>query len=396
MNDWRQAPTEAQIDGLRHTFPTEPYVDVALTRKMRGRADPPYHPQQLDVVATRLRDFLSNRIDERFDIGPLRTLAGGSSKEQFAFDLTRFNAAGAATVERLVLRLEPPEATVQTHRLREFQVLGALQGTLPVPAPYWVDPEGLELGQPGLIYAFCAGSSRPPAGSQASGPQQGYGDHYTRLLAPQFVDRLAEIGTAPWRHADMSAFEVPRVGTTDAAIMGIDWWQRVWEEDRPEAVPLMSFTANWLRRNAPVTDHISIVHGDYRTGNFLFDLDSGEITALLDWELVRLGDRHEDLTYNMSPLMGARDASGQLLVGGFYPVEEYLDRYARRSGLPIDLARVRYYTIFSFWRQVVITYASSHRCVLGRKTHQDILVGMSAMAAGAVFQSLHDVMKEVF
>jgi len=157
----------------------------------------------------------------------------------------------------------------------------------------------------------------------------------------------------------------------------------------------MRFTSRWLRDNAPVTDHVSIVHGDFRTGNFLFDLDTGAITTLLDWEMVRLGDRHEDITYTMSPLMGSIDAKGELLVAGFFPVDEYLDRYRARSTLPIDADRVRYFRLYSFWKQVIITYASSHRAVLERKTHQDILVGASAMVAPPVLQSLLALLKEV-
>ena len=393
--DWRQAPSEQQIESLRQRFPTEAFVDKVLTEKMRHRSDPPYQPQRIETVEDNLRAFLSKRIDEPFAINSIQSLAGGSSKEQFAFELQRVGAAGQVICERLVLRLEPPEGPVQTHRLREFQALEALYGALPVPRPYWVDADGSELSRPGLIYEFCAGVSRPPSGTQMSGAQQGYGEHYTRLLGPQFVDRLADIGLASWAHAKMSAFGVPRAGTTDAAMMGIEWWQRVWEEDRREAIPLMSFAARWLRDNAPVTDRISLVHGDYRTGNFLFDLDSGEITALLDWELVHLGDRHEDITYTMSPLMGSRDADGNLLVAGFYTQEDYLERYRRRSGLPVDPDRLVYYRIFNFWRQVVITYASSHRCLIGRKTHQDILAGASAMVGGIVFQTLHDALMEV-
>jgi aminoglycoside phosphotransferase (APT) family kinase protein len=389
--DWRNAPTEQQIQSLRRRFPTEPRVDDALTRKMRGRSGPAYLPRRIESVEASLRTLLSTRLAGGFEIGLIRPLAGGSAKEQFSFELTR----DGATAKKLVLRMEPPEGSVQTHRLREFQALDVLRETLPVPHPFWVDPDGSELGQPGLIYEFCRGVSRPPAGTQMSGAQQGYGEHYTRLLGPQFVERLAEIGVAPWAHADLSAFTPPRAGTTEATIMGIDWWERVWEEDRREAVPLMTYTARWLRDNAPVTERVSLIHGDYRTGNFLFDLDSGDITALLDWELVHLGDRHEDITYTMSPLMGSTDAKGRFLVAGFFPVDEYLDRYQRHSGLPIDADRLTYYKIFNFWRQVVITYATSHRAVIGRKTHQDILVGTSAMVAGVVFQSLHDALREV-
>lgn len=72
-------------------------------------------------------------------------------------------------------------------------------------------------------------------------------------------------------------------------------WHRAWEEDRVEALPLVTLAAQWLRDNAPSVDRISIVHGDYRVGNFLFDPKDGRFTAIMDWELVHFGDRHEDL-----------------------------------------------------------------------------------------------------
>ena len=142
-------------------FPTEAFVDKVLTEKMRHRSDPPYQPQRIETVEDNLRAFLSKRIDEPFAINSIQSLAGGSSKEQFAFELQRVGAAGQVICERLVLRLEPPEGPVQTHRLREFQALEALYGALPVPRPYWVDADGSELSRPGLIYEFCAGRQSP-------------------------------------------------------------------------------------------------------------------------------------------------------------------------------------------------------------------------------------------
>jgi len=292
-----------------------------------------------------------------------------------------------------VLRLDTCESIVQTHRLREFQILGALQGQLPVPTPYWIDVDGTWLGYPGLIYEFCQGVSRPPQNGQISGPQQGYGEYYRKLLAPQFVNRLADLALASWDESLLTAFDIPRPASNEAALQGVNWWQRVWEEDRIKPVPLMTATAEWLRQNAPVTDRISILHGDYRSGNFLFDLESGDITALLDWELVRFGDRHEDLAYGLNPLYYTWSPEGVKLCGGFLPREEYLARYEARSGLKVDLARLEYYEIFTYWKSVVITLASSARCVVGRKTHQDILVGMSYMIAPTLFQLLCNAMR---
>ena len=59
-------------------------------------------------------------------------------KEQFAFDLVREGGAR----ERMVIRIETPEAPQQTDRLREFQIIQALQGVVPIPRPLWLDVDG--------------------------------------------------------------------------------------------------------------------------------------------------------------------------------------------------------------------------------------------------------------
>ena len=390
--DWRAHPTLAQIEGVRRRFPTEPAIDESLTRKMRQRgAGRPHIPQTLDTVRTSLEAFLRKRIDGPLAVQNVGSLSGGSSKEQFVFEVVR----GDGAPEKMVLRLETPESTVQTNRLREFQVLAAVQGKVPAPKPFWVDVDGTELPQPGLIYEFKTGVSRPPEGAKTSGPQQGYNERYLRLLGPQFVDLLADIATVDWARSNHSAFVVPEVGTTEAALTGVNWWERIWEEDRYEANPMMTRTARWLRENAPVADHISFVHGDYRTGQFLFDVESAEITAVLDWEIVRLGDYHEDLAYPMLRAFGSLDEKGRQLICGFYPAEEYFERYERRSGLTVDPKRVTYYRIFNLYKLCVIGFATSHRCILSRKSHNDTLMGLSAMMGAVNFHELLDEMRKV-
>ena len=234
--------------------------------------------------------------------------------------------------------------------------------------------------------------SRPPTQGQITGKEQSYGGRYLELLAPQFVRGLAQISNAPWQGADLSAFEIPARGSTDGVQSGINWWSRVWEEDSVEALPLMSIAENWLRKNAPIIDHVSVIHGDYRAGNFLFDPESGQITAFLDWELARLGDRHEDLAYTMSPVLGSRDPDGNFLVGGFCTREQFLREYELHSGMPIDPERLSYYEVFQYWRQAIITLGTAWRCLIGQKTHQDILVGWSTSVAPGCLQTLNDAL----
>ena len=70
--------------------------------------------------------------------------------------------------------------------------------------------------------------------------------------------------------------------------------------------PVIDLACRRLRENLPISREIRLVHGDYRTGNFLYDQNG--ITGILDWEMAHLGDPHEDLGWAMTPLFAGEDA----------------------------------------------------------------------------------------
>ena len=99
----------------------------------------------------------------------------------------------------------------------------------------------------------------------------------------------------------------------------------------------------------------SIVHGDYRTGNFLEE--GGRITAILDWELVHLGDPHEDLGWASLPMyMG-----GGKLISRLAEPEWFYARYAEKAGFEVSMASVRYYQVFSLLK-LAATHMAAARC----------------------------------
>jgi aminoglycoside phosphotransferase (APT) family kinase protein len=390
--DHKQNPSADWIESLRLRFPTERTVDETLTGKMRQRSGPRHQPQSLDSVHEKLTAFLRKRLDGEFRVSEIRTLAGGSSKEQFAFRLDWCDAQGIARDETLVLRMRPAESIVETHPLREFQAMKAARTIMPVPAVHWCDPDGAELGQPALIASFCEGITRPPR-EGAYTPRQGFGPRYRPLLAPQFIHYFAELAKFDWRASDVSAFDPPEAGSNEGVIRGINWWERVWEEDSVEPNPLITLAARWLRENAPPIDHVSFVHRDFRGGNFLFLPDSGQITAILDWELVHLGDRHEDLAFLFSPLFSEKDENGVELMGGFYPRDIFIREYERLSGLPVDPEKLAYYDVFSCWRGAINALATAPRIMMGAKTHQDIRVGWIINSAPLMLSAIHDALQ---
>ncbi|MFM8941505.1 MAG: phosphotransferase, partial [Phenylobacterium sp.] len=60
-------------------------------------------------------------------------------------------------------------------------------------------------------------------------------------------------------------------------------WEKVLDEDQAEPLPITRAAIRWLRANPPpAARKIGVVHGDFRTGNFLYDRQGG-IHGVLDW-----------------------------------------------------------------------------------------------------------------
>jgi aminoglycoside phosphotransferase (APT) family kinase protein len=199
--------------------------------------------------------------------------------------------------------------------------------------------------------------------------------HIRELLAPQFVEHLAIIHRHDFRSANLTAFEVPTTGSTQCARWGVDWWDRVWEEDSDEDVPLIRVASAWLHRNLPILDQPSVVHSDYRTGNFLFTEHDTRISAWLDWELGRIGDRHQDLAWTTSSAFGSYAEDGKTrLVCGLMPEAEFLDAYQKASGLAVDARTMHWYKVYNNYSIAVLSLATGYRAARNGKTHQDVLV----------------------
>jgi aminoglycoside phosphotransferase (APT) family kinase protein len=120
---------------------------------------------------------------------------------------------------------------------------------------------------------------------------------------------------------------------------------------------------------------VSVVHGDYRSGNFLFDEASGDITSILDWEGSVLGDRHQDLTYVALPIFQHFAEDGQtVLASGMLPEEELFATYEELSGLTVDRDRIAYFSIYNRYSVCVLLLAAAARAAACSATHQDVLL----------------------
>jgi aminoglycoside phosphotransferase (APT) family kinase protein len=393
------APPRSFIDEMRCKYTTERETDELLVRKLERRATQTkdYHVPRLSEMQAWIQTFFEAHLDRPFRTMHPRWLAGGASKLQVLFEI-EWEQRGRARRDRMVVRMDPAESHNATSRLREAELLRAFRDRIPVPEVFFVDHEARWFPEPALIYAFADGVTKPKTTS--SGAVSGLGIHFgpklRGTLGPQFVEHLARIHAFPVAEGRFTTMEPPSTGTTQAAELQLNRARRVWEEDRAEDFPLMDVAVNWLGRNLPVMDQVSVIHGDYRSGNFLFDEVSGRITTWLDWERGHLGDRHRDLAWITQAMFGDPREDGRgFYICGLLAEDEFFDKYQAMSGLVIDPVRLKWYSVLNCYQALVSTLGSCYRVVRLGKNHQDALMVILKAEAAMASARLQEMMSEV-
>jgi aminoglycoside phosphotransferase (APT) family kinase protein len=128
----------------------------------------------------------------------------------------------------------------------------------------------------------------------------------------------------------------------------------------------------FLPGTLPEQSRVSVVHGDYRIDNVVFDGD-GTLTAVLDWELATLGDPLADFSYLamqwMMPADGAAGLAGlDLQALGIPSLEEAVARYAERSGVPVA-GQLDWYFAYNLFRLAGIVQGIKKRVIDGTASH---------------------------
>ena len=151
--------------------------------------------------------------------------------------------------------------------------------------------------------------------------------------------------------ADLHLVNLESVGLSDYGRAGnyferqIARWSKQYLTSITEPIAEMDQLMQWLPLNMPELardNRVSLVHGDYRLDNLIFDEETLQARAVLDWELSTLGNPLADFTYFMMQwVMPGTERSGladlDLPSLGIPSLEEVVALYCRetkRPGLP--------------------------------------------------------------
>ena len=392
----KNRPSREWIESLRRRYPCETEIDRVLSRKMHLRAGPGYSPVSLETLVAGVHALLGKHLRDDFRISAAEWMTGGASKLQMSFMLDWNSPEQGRTQTPMVLRMEPAASGIESSRLREYQVQRALTGHVPVPPAYWVDVEGEFLPYPAIVCGFVSGVTKPSGtDARVSGTGTTFPPELGRVLGHQFVGHMATLHRLDWRNAGLDAFDAP-ASPLQAVEWQINWWERVWEEDANEDIPMLRLALSWLRSHQPPVDHLSLVHGDFRTGNFLYDEADNRITALLDWETAHIGDRHEDIFYMTTAPYRQFAADGRTeVIGGMLPADAFYEAYEKASGLAVIPATANFYRVLNSVKIAAVALGSCYRTAHGGKTHQDVLVAWIMGVAYTVMDDLRLTLEEV-
>jgi aminoglycoside phosphotransferase (APT) family kinase protein len=310
-----------------------------------------FDPFDLDAVGGRLAAFMRAQGLADVSIGALTRYTVGFSWVTYGLR-AGWRENGAGVERELILRVGPPTGIFGPYRASpEFVTLSALNGSgVPVPAVYWYDDTGEWLGAPFFVCEKVSGTA-PIPWTHDGGPA--FDDARREALGAQFVAALAALHRFEWRDTPVASIGGP-TDPTATALERLDYWEARMREWSDWRYPSFAWAIAWLRENAPVAPRISIVHGDFRIGNFLEE--GGRITAMLDWELVSLGDPVEDLGWIC--LQAWRGRSPHMC--HFFSREELRDRYAELSGIDVPMSAIRYWEAFGTFKLAVMHLGATY------------------------------------
>ncbi len=305
--------------------------------------------QDLEHIGRSAASYLGKHWGADCQLRGIAQIPGGASRETYLIQLDR-NGDPLG----VVLRRDPPSSLIDTERAHEYNTYVAIHhhGAMPVPEPIVLEESPGDLERPFSIMALVPGGQASPGG----------------LDEPDMQPHLKKLGTRKWQLlGNMARYSYDALGIDfmdvpeHAAAHELTYWREVINSDALHPQPIAQAALRWLERHLPPPPtHLTLVHGDYRTGNYLYS-DEGEILAVLDWEMAHIGDPLEDLAWSLDPLWSPDlHHAGRLL-----PRADALAIWEEASGMTVDRDAFRWWQIFASVKAIAIWISSAEDYVNG-------------------------------
>ncbi len=245
---------------------------------------------------------------------------------------------------------------------REFHVQKALAETsVPVPQVHLLCEDDAIIGSAFYVMEHLNGRIflEPTMRGQTNETRTGVLDEMNRVLA------------------ELHMVDIDAVGLTDFGPSGnyferqISRWSKQYRASATEPIRAMDQLISALEQQVPTDDgQRTLVHGDYRIDNLMFEKDGTGCAGVLDWELSTIGHPFADLAAVIMQWQLPPGNEGRGLAGvdraalGLPSDQAFVADYCARRGLP-TIEKFGFYLAFNFFRMAAILQGVYKRSVDG-------------------------------
>ena len=290
--------------------------------------------ENLKFDELKLQEWFGDNIPSAGKIDKVVQFKGGQSNPTYKI---------SSTNQVFVLRRKPPGILLPSaHAVdREYKVITALQNTeVPVPKTYGLCEDADIIGTPFFVMDFLDGTV--------------YWDLLLSEKSPQ--ERMEIYANKNKVIAELHNVDYESIGLCDYGKPGnyiarqVSRWTKQYLASETENIPAMNNLIDWLPPNIPDEDETSIVHGDYRLDNMVFNANNNVI-GVLDWELSTLGHPIADFNYHCISWKNVPQLADQKFCSenGIPTEGEYRNMYSRHTGKKLD-ENWEFYTIFNIFK----------------------------------------------
>lgn len=269
-----------------------------------------------------------------------------------------------------VLRRPPPvpRANSNDTMRREARVLAALEGSA-VPHPQLIaacaeeDVLGVAFYLMEPVDGFNPSQGLPPFHANDAAARH--------RIGLSMVEAIAALGALDYRAVGLEGFGRPdnylerQVGRWKAQLASyadLPGWPG------PAAIPGVDRVADWLDAHLPADFHPGIIHGDFHLANVMVRPDSGDLAAVVDWELSTIGDPLLDLGWLLAtwPEGDAPRPTDVAITPweGFATSDALVAHYAEVSGR--DLSALDWYVVLACYKLGIILEGTHARACAGK------------------------------
>lgn len=267
-----------------------------------------------------------------------------------------------------VLRRKPPGVLLKSaHAVdREFRVQSALAGSdVPVAGMHLLCEDDAVIGS--MFYIM-----DQVVGRNFTDPTMQGVDNATRAAVIDDMNRVL---------AALHMVDIEAVGLADYGPPGnyierqVGRWTKQYRASETDLVPAMDRLIDALASNMPADDgQRTLVHGDYRIDNMIFQDTGARCLAVLDWELSTIGHPFADLASVIMQWQLPPGNEGRGLAGvdraalGLPSDEDFIAQYCQRRGLA-GIDNFGYFLSFSFFRMAAIIQGVLKRALDGNASN---------------------------